>query len=292
MLGISKITGGRFGNRILHYNNLMQLSLTHDVPAYCALWEGHQWFEQLVGTSCVDTRPASLITWREVIEGRHIEMITQGLHCAVDGGLIHNFYYDVSKVHPRTFLKIKAEFLPQFDPRSMNLGVHVRGGDILGADGNNGREIHTFEYYRDSMEMLKSIENFGSVNICTDDTGFPLFKSVVTHATNLFGQEKVFLGPSTSSSRVSHIYDFGVLAQCDYLIASSSTYAVCAGFLGKEKKIIHSREWIDKNLPDKKRVQWGRYTPDYPQAYWDQYDKFWQRVYSAESSLYKAWAFV
>ena len=40
-----------------------------------------------------------------------------------------------------------------------------------------------------------------------------------------------------------------MLSECDILINSSSTFCVTAGFLGKKNKyIIHSKVWIEKNI--------------------------------------------
>ena len=49
------------------------------------------------------------------------------------------------------------------------------------------------------------------------------------------------------------IYDLYQMSQCDVLISSPSTFAVCAGILGKQKKIIHSKEWLDYSVGNKDR---------------------------------------
>ena len=44
----------------------------------------------------------------------------------------------------------------------------------------------------------------------------------------------------------SYIEDFCILSECDILISGSSTFALAAGFVGKEKKIIHSEKFVNQ----------------------------------------------
>ena len=38
------------------------------------------------------------------------------------------------------------------------------------------------------------------------------------------------------------------MTDCDVLISSPSTFAICAGFIGKTKDIIHSQKWVDSRV--------------------------------------------
>jgi hypothetical protein len=40
--------------------------------------------------------------------------------------------------------------------------------------------------------------------------------------------------------------DFSILTECDVLISGSSTFATAAGMIGKHKKIIHSKEFVEQ----------------------------------------------
>ena len=46
------------------------------------------------------------------------------------------------KLYPRDFLELKDEYIPKLDDNFVHVGIHVRGGDILGLDNSDGREIH------------------------------------------------------------------------------------------------------------------------------------------------------
>jgi len=292
VIGIREITRGRFGNRILQYNSLMQLSRQFSIDAYCSEWEGHQWFEDIVKPQCSDIRPCYNITWKEVLSGEYLRRLENNEHCVIGEYVMHNFFYDITKLSPKIFLKLKKEYLPVFPSDSKNIGIHIRGDDIRGADGNNCREVHSFQYYRDAIDLIASKEKIDSVHLCTDDTDFDLFVNVESYACEVFGRHNVHRGKSTLNRSLPHIFDFGTLSECDYLVASSSTYAVTAGFIGKRKKIIHSEDWINKNTPGQGYVAWGKYTSDYPAQYWTQYDKFWQRVREFNSEHYEPWAIV
>ena len=63
---------------------------------------------------------------------------------------MHNVFYHVTRKDPRDFLQLKDEFKPKIDNNILYIGVHFRGGDILGGDGNQGREIHDYDYYKNS----------------------------------------------------------------------------------------------------------------------------------------------
>jgi hypothetical protein len=88
-----------------------------------------------------------------------------------------------------------------------------------------------------------------------------------------------------------YLGDFATLSECDVLISSSSTFVVCAGFIGKEdKKIIHSKDWINKNL---NHEHWHK-TPR-PQNIREQqisFDNFWVDLYNGGNEFYKSWRLV
>mgnify|MGYP005820403123 FL=1 len=89
----------------------------------------------------------------------------------------------------------------------------------------------------------------------------------------------------------NHFLDFCILADCDILIASSSTFVVCAVFLGKEnKKVIHSREWIDKNI---NHFPWHM-TKDPEEVRQSQlnFDNFWIQLCNGGNKFYNIWRIV
>jgi hypothetical protein len=288
MIGINKISGGRFGNRVLHYNNLIQLANNYGLESYCEKWEGNDWFDITTNSSLNVGPPNFKISWGEILNGDYINYLNNH-NCELDGVVIHNFFYELTKTHPKNLIKIKKEFLPNFNNSEINVGIHFRGSDIIRDDGNNGREVHTFDYYKKAFDKILLDKKIDTVHLCTDDLNFPTYIEFYSYIKNNFSNITVKLGPATENQSISHIYDFALLSECDYLISTSSTYAICAGFLGKEKKIIHSMEWLNKNISGDGYVQWGNYTSEYPESYWKQFDKFWVNVYNGGNDFYKSW---
>ena len=62
------------------------------------------------------------------------------------------------------------------------------------------------------------------------------------------------------------------MAECDYIISSPSTFCICAGFVGRQKKIIHSKKWLEN------RIKVG--------------DKFWVDLYNGGNEDYSIWRLV
>lgn len=284
MIRINNITRGRFGNRILQYNSLMQIARLSGTEASCSNWEGQDFFKDLVAEKS-STNQQLPLSWRDVLNSNMIPLpedrdffIDDPAYC------LHNVFYKLTKSDPREFLKIKDVYRKNLPQEKVNVGIHFRGTDILGADGNNGREVHDSGYYTDSIELVESEFADTHYHVCTDDLTFNSFIETVQ-----FLKDKNLNFSLGSDS--DYFGDFATLSECDILISSSSTFAVCAGFIGKEnKKIIHSKDWINKNL---NHEHWHK-TPD-PQNIREQqisFDNFWVDLYHGGNEFYKSWRLV
>ena len=223
-IGIKEITRGRFGNRILQYNSLMQMAKELNMKPYCVKWEGHDWFENLCETKVPEDTGID-VNWDRIINDSY-----KNLNCnfTVGGYAIHNCYFKLTKMDPRNFFKVKKEFLPNFD-NTINVGIHIRGGDILHRNGkvnpDHKRLHHDLEYYKKAInEVLLDNSNITSIYICTDDMSYPLVHDVFKYSKSVFNNTK--WGTSTNNKNLPHIYDFALLTECDYLICGSSTYCV------------------------------------------------------------------
>lgn len=293
MIKINNITAGRFGNRILQYNSAYQLAKKLKTNMYCVEWEGNQFFDLPSHNEEPSSREEKLLTWRDCINPLwdDIKSMHEKFDLVIDDPayLLHNTFFQLTHVDVREIFSIKKEFLPKLEAGTTNLGIHIRGGDTRGGDNNNCREIHTFEYYKNAIDEALKNSAIDNINITSDDTDFDLFKKVLIYSDKVSGDAELIIGAATFDSSMPHIYDFALLAECDYLIAGSSTYAVCAGIIGKNKKIIHSSEWIQKNIPGSTYVKWGNYTTDYPETYWRSWDNFWIKVNRGGNKFYSPW---
>tara|TARA_Y100000034_G_scaffold115329_1_gene152384 strand:- start:56 stop:901 length:846 start_codon:yes stop_codon:yes gene_type:complete len=281
MIRIDEMTRGRFGNRMLYYNNLMQFAHSMNTDASCVEWEGNVCFENLVGYKETNDKVKSL-NWNE-INNLNIDSLGRDSDYSIEPYCLHNNFYKLCKTNPRSFLKLNNSYSLSLSDNETSVGIHIRGTDILGADGNQGREIHTSDYYKKAIDEVE--KNFDNIKyyVCTDDVYFISFVDTILYLNSIGAEYNV--GSS------NHFSDFSILSECDVLIASSSTFVVAAGFVGKEnKKIIHSMEWIQKNLD---HTLWHGYEdPKFIRDWQLSYDNFWVELYEGGNEFYSAWRFV
>lgn len=284
MILINNFTG-RFGNKILQYNNLMQISDLFGVSASSVGWEGDSFFHNLV-KSKPSHKPQTELRWSDLLHFDQFENLSLSNDYVLGSACLHNVFYNTTCKDPRTFFQISDEhkrFLPQ---DKANVGIHIRGGDVKGTDGNNRREIHEPKYYIDSIDAVESEFNNIVYYVCTDDPSFTTYIETVKYLTDKGCEFEI-------GNTQSLFHDFSTLSECDVLIASSSTFVVCAGFIGKkDKKIIHSMDWIMRQFPGDTYFMWGNYTKDYPESYWKAFDNFWIKLYNGGNDYYKAWRFI
>ena len=92
MIRIDEITRGRFGNRILHYNNLVQLASELGVEASCSPWEGYNLFSNLVSYK-ESSNSEELLLWSDILQKDSYEEhdYVVGPYC------LHNTFWKVTK---------------------------------------------------------------------------------------------------------------------------------------------------------------------------------------------------
>lgn len=245
---IDKITRGRFGNKVFQYNNLVQLANNLGIEPSCADWEGSNYFKKIVNY-IPSTKEKKILYWNEILEkdNEEIENLLKMNDLQLDDPsyALHNTFYKLTKKNPRDFLELKDELKPKLDNNCQYIGIHIRGGDILGGDSQDGREIHTPDYYKKAIDHV--INNIKEKQylfiICTDDVNF----LSTTETINYLKEKKYNFAVGPNFGKNMYIHDFSILCYCDILINSSSTFCCSAVFIGKENKIIyHSKDWMDR----------------------------------------------
>jgi hypothetical protein len=242
MLVIDKQTRGRHGNKVFHFNTLMQLSSILNQEARTDHWDGYDNFEK---TCDLLTHPiqAGEISFNDLIYDNE-EQLKQK-YSSGDWKL-HSLslcgpFFRITKRDPREF--IKSVHKVQLNAgEDVTVGIHIRGGDTRGADGMNCREIHPPEYYIESIDfVLNEFNNQVKFYLCTDDPdlNYPTYANTIRHlASKGVG---FYHDPSSH-----YVKDFCILSECDVLIAGSSTFALAAGMVGKHKKVIHSKNFVEQ----------------------------------------------
>ena len=294
---IDKITKGRFGNKILQYNSLVQIANNNNIKASCCEWEGNKFFKNIV--SHVETKKVKkMLFYKSILDNESLDF--QSFDYCIDDPAycLHNVFYKITNKDPRCFLELKDEFKIKLKENILHIGIHFRGGDVITADG--GKEIHEFEYYKDSIDFVVNnlINNEYIFILCTDDHNFHSFTKTIEYL-----KEKNYnfkFGDATRNKNNHYILDWSFLSECDILINSSSTFCVTAGFLGKKDKyIIHSKKWIERNQKHEAwnskgetRMTWGspaNLLSEYnikTKDYWKYYDNFWIEVSKCNSNNY------
>ncbi len=210
MIGIDRFPNCGFGNRIMYYYNLRNEASRRGCRYFCVPWQGHELFE------------GELLGEYPNVQGNYDRFT----FC------LGERFFENALVSTRRVFKLKHE--PVVPPDSC--AVHFRGTDF--GSWNPDAVLDT-EYYIDSIkEVLGRVEKF---YLFTDDVSLESYKEATAYITE---QKMNICVGENSSDRGKYAQDFSVMAGCDYIISSPSTYSICAGFMGKKKRIIHSGKWV------------------------------------------------
>ena len=100
---INKITGGRFGNKILQYNSLLQIANNNNIIASCCNWEGNIFFKIIVSHIETKNKMKGLFC-KSILDDEKLDF--QNFDYCIDdpAGAIHNFFYKITNKDPRCFL--------------------------------------------------------------------------------------------------------------------------------------------------------------------------------------------
>lgn len=249
MIVIDKQTGGRFGNKVFHYNTLLQLSNLLGQEIFCANWDGSDIFEDirssdhgsLLHAGYEEIPPYNLINLTlEELKERYSEGNFKLSSLSLTGP-----FFRITKRDPRDFLKVKRHL--KFPEAEVVVGIHIRGGDTRGSDGKQCKEIHPPEYYINAIQFVK--EQYKDIAetkkllfcLCTDDPdpNYQSFQKTFNHLVDT--RTSIYFEKNNSYDK-----DFSILTDSDILIAGSSTFVTAAGMIGKNKKIIHSKEFVEQ----------------------------------------------
>lgn len=287
---IDKITRGRFGNKILQYNNLIQLSNKYNIEPSCINFKESEYFEDFV----LYKEPLNEIknlSYDMVLDNIQLNFDIFNYKIDDPNYLLHNVFFQLTKINPNNFIKIKKEYQIKLDNNLTNVGLHFRGGDKHKACPH---EIHNSKYYIDAInKIIEEYTNNLLFILCTDDNNFQTFKEVVIYLNNKKINYK--FGRNTENnkndidSNHKYIFDFSTLCECDILVCSSSTFVIVSAFLGKQnKKLVFSKIWLDKNI---NHYKWGNYDV-FPKKYWHSYDNFWIKLSKGGNKYLKTWLII
>lgn len=246
---------GRFGNIILYYTNLVQVSkylneefdaMNHPDLDLLGVKNNLKQIESLKFET-VDLRellPQGIESLK-VLSGRNIKL----------KNVLSNFFF-LFDFPTRQIFNITP--LQRLDNK-IHIGIHFRGTDFFAW---NKLSILSPDYYIKAIDL--TVNDNVRYYIFSDDKNLISYKTVIRYLQDKGADFQ--LGDSTAKG-THYINDFKQLADCDIIISSPSTFSICAGFMGREKEIIHDSTWVNSRL--------------------EKNDGFWEGVNSGGNHNYK-----
>jgi hypothetical protein len=261
MFRIDLMSYGRFGNKLIYYNNLRQLANIYNVPYSCVPWEGQGIFSGIEKEFKYPKKDVINLTSKEILsaEKNDINKILENYEISLVAPCLGELFFEVTKSNPNDFLNMQTE-----DNEMLVIALHFRGSDFFAW---NPDACLPASYYLSAIEACeKEFTEDKKYILCTEDTSYGPFNEIKQFLEN--EKKQYDLGPATKENKHFY-YDFNKLANSDVIVSSPSTFSICAGFLAKEKKVIHSKEWIDNRLNVK--------------------DKFWVQLNKGGNQWYNIW---
>lgn len=239
---------GKFGNKIFCLNNLIQISEQFGHQFYCKKFAGSEIFEvseKLFPEDYEHPRIDIRLSLEELVKTSKDKWIIDKAKNYELDWCIHEFFFDFDKLSTYEVFKYKKEYLESgIDKLNKNafeaktkIAIHFRGTDFSLWDP---KSMLSSSYYTASIDDV--ISNFDGpfhFSIYSDDYSLVSFRETVKYLKSRNINHTICEGNSWQDDLISMAYS-------DIIISSPSTFCIVAGFTGKEnKKIIHSKEWVD-----------------------------------------------
>ena len=229
---------GQMGNRLFQFHFLRQVAVELDVAyAYPSVPERQIFCDmdtqpypvrhvpgkrKRLAPAEVDARDpyTALLNLREVLSSGRWALLPQSL--------LGNHFFDYCFRPPKEVVRLRAP-LPAVGPQ---IGVHLRGGDFRKWDG---RAILPASYYIDAVEWCLDDAPSARISVFTDDDSLEAAKDVRAH----------FADRLTLPTSGHPFADFRGLASSSHIVSSPSTFAIWAGILSTDSRIVHSKRWVE-----------------------------------------------
>jgi hypothetical protein len=236
-----EVTGG-FGNRLFQYNFLAQIALNFN---FTYRWESNRDFFNVFGMSIYNPmspliRKNKVILKKSVFDSgsyseiKDIISTTSKPYLFIEPGILGEYFHSYTRIDPKKIIKVRKNIFRT----DSYVAVHFRGRDMI---SHSPLAILSGEFYINAIELALSKSKIGlKVVLCTDDIHLQSYHEVLTY----FKNTKVTLEFPQTKPR-NFLSDFNLLMNSDYLVSSPSTFAIWAGILSNNCKIIQSKTWFD-----------------------------------------------
>jgi hypothetical protein len=282
---------GNLGNQILFYNNIVQIAKATDAPFECDSWEHAKYFNLFRNSH--DTRKLRVVkvNSRDLIDiydktkkytKDEFFYLVKNNNIIVSVPFLGELFFQYNHCDPRDNIQLKDEYQLTLPDNQINIGIHIRNNGDEWDKINNNTSMLPSEYYINSI--LACVDEYAGQNIkffLISGINSKFLKNTGGSVNNYppFVETEAYLKDNdipfeycitANINKTDAIWDFSQMSQCDVIISSVSTFCLCAGFLGKKnKKIIHSRKWIEYAANKK--------------------DTFWKDLYNGGNEHYKIW---
>lgn len=242
MFIIDNINIGRFGNKLLYYNNLVQVSHFFNQNYFCHRFENDDIFKFSEFQNNIKNYDYS-INHKFLIENKNYKFNNDIIMIEPCLG---DLFYEFDSLDTHKIFEFKNPII--YDKNVVTVGVHYRGTDFYNWDP---KSILKTEYYLSAIDsVIQSCKNV-IFKLFTDDTKLESYLNTIQF---LKSNNLPFKLGNPNDLRE----DFINLSYSDYIISSPSTYSISAGFCGKpNKKIIHSKEWVNYQCEKKDKFWIG-----------------------------------
>jgi len=247
---------GRFGNRLFAIHFLFQLKEKHNTDVFIGGFNEEVKYFDFEGVSRFK------YSFPKIISKKNLDLLESNpsrnylLRPPFLGEYFHETLIDINK-----YVKIKESFNnSRLDESKYNVAIHYRGTDF---HQWNSRSILSSEYYINSVQEALLVNSDANFILYTDDYELDSYVETLKYLKEK--DIKYMLGRKEDPL----MNDFQEMSKCNMIISSPSTFCIWAGILGPEKKIIHSKEWMNyrienedefwKNLDSKKSITYNLY---------------------------------
>lgn len=247
-IGMCKKPTGRFGNQVLQYLFLAELGMKYGVPIFHGEIDGSDIFLELAKTQGYSgERIKSIIGSKSIgpeeLKTEGVEWLLRTIETengriilepSILGYTLQTLYVDPNQL--LTFSKNSSkDYISTVD---FKVALHFRGTDFAGW---NPEAILNTNYYIDSIKCCRELlgDNIYFM-LFTDDSKLESLQDVKKY---LRENGLAFYEGTPNNDVGCDLYN---MSQSDILISSPSTFSIVAGLVGKKKKVIHSKQWVNK----------------------------------------------
>jgi len=268
MINVNNVSG-QLGNRLMRLNNALQLSKKH---------------KKTVKLKGKDNITNDIYTYFKFNLGNYPK---NGNNIQLNPGDMGKLFFK-NLYDPKDLIKLRHKY--KFSNNKTNIAIHIRYYPIKNKKAreflNNEKILE--EYYINSInECIKEFPNanfiiFGAISSnqfnwdkCNElltayITKFKFYKRMIKYLES--SKISFEYSITINNPKEKYIKDFMQMCDCDVIISSHSTFCICAGYLGKEKKIIHNKTFVNYFVKKK--------------------DIFWCDLNNGGNEYYKLWKLI